>query len=104
MTSGSTPSAMEPAKDLILVQTVQLTPMIKALYSGGMTSSGINDVVIAAVHFEKTRLKKLMMMMMMMMIMMMMMMIIIMDNLPETDFCRETEARKVVIDFKYTGM
>ena len=33
--------------------------MIKAHCSGKMVSSGISDVVIASVHSEKTRLKKL---------------------------------------------
>ena len=47
------------SKDLILVHTVQLKPMIKARSSGRMISSGISDVVIASVHSEKTRLKKL---------------------------------------------
>ena len=32
--SASTSSANEPAKDLILVHTVQLKPMIKAYFSG----------------------------------------------------------------------
>ena len=53
MVSASTPSANEPAKDLILVHTVQLKPMIKA--------HGISDLAIASVHSEKTRLKKLIM-------------------------------------------
>ena len=56
-------SANEPAKDLILVHTVLLKPMIKAQISGRMVSSGISDVAIASVHSEKTRLKKLMMIM-----------------------------------------
>ena len=60
MASASTPSANEPAKDFILVHTVQLKPMIKAQISGGMVSNCISDVVIASVHSEKTRLKKLM--------------------------------------------
>ena len=62
MASASTPSANEPAKDLILVHTVQLKPMIKAQLSGRMVSSGINDVAFASEYSEKTRLKKLMMM------------------------------------------
>ena len=57
--SASTPSANEPAKDLTLVHPVQLKPMIKAQISGRMISSSISDVVIASVHSEKTRLKKL---------------------------------------------
>ena len=63
MASASTPSANEPAKDLILVHTVQLKPMIKAQISGRMVSSGISDVAFASIHSEKTRLKKLMMIM-----------------------------------------
>ena len=63
MASASTPSANEPAKDLILVHTVQLKVMVKAQIRGRMVSSGISDVVIASVHSEKTRLKKLMMIM-----------------------------------------
>ena len=57
MASASTPSANEPAKDLILVHTVQL----KSHFSGRMVSSGIGDVAFASVYSEKTRLKKLMM-------------------------------------------
>ena len=72
---------MDPAKDLILVYTVQLKPMIKTHSSVRMVSSGISNVVIASVHSEKIRLMKLMMMMKMMMVMMM---IIIMNKLPET--------------------
>ena len=56
--SASTPSANEPAKDLILDQTVQLKSMIKAQISG---SSGISDVAFTSVHYEKIRLKKLIM-------------------------------------------
>ena len=57
MASASTPSANEPAKDLILVHTVQLKPMIKVHFSGRLVSSGISDVAFAS---EKTSLKKLM--------------------------------------------
>ena len=60
MVSASTPSTNKPAKDLILVHTVQLKPMIKAHFSGKMVSSGISDVAITSVYPEKTRLKKLM--------------------------------------------
>ena len=63
MVSASTPSANEPAKDLILVHIVQLKPMIKAQISGRMVSSGVSDVAFASVYSEKTRLKKLIMMM-----------------------------------------
>ena len=54
MASASTPSANEPAKDLILVHTVQLKTMIKAHFSGKMVSSGISDVGLASVYSEKT--------------------------------------------------
>ena len=62
MASASTSSANEPAKDLILVHTVQLKPMIKAQISGRMVSSGTIDVVFASEYAEKTCLKKLMIM------------------------------------------
>ena len=58
------------SKDLILVHTVQLKPMIKAHSSGRMVSSCISDVVITSVHTEKTYLKKLMIMMMIIIIIM----------------------------------
>ena len=45
MVSGSAPSASEPAKDLSVVHTVQLKPMIKVHTSGIMVSSGISDVL-----------------------------------------------------------
>ena len=51
-------SANEPAKDLILVHTVQLKPTIKAQISGKMLSMGISGVAFASVYEEK-RLKKL---------------------------------------------
>ena len=60
MASASTPSSNEPAmdhKDLILVNTVHLKPMIKAYYSGRMESSGISDILFSSVHSEKTHLK-----------------------------------------------
>ena len=74
MASASTPSANEPAKDLILVHTVQLKPMIKAQISGRMLSSGISDVAIASVHSEKI------------------------------NFRYETKARKVMVDFKFDAL
>ena len=58
MASASTPSANEPAKDLILIHTAK--PMIKAHFSGRMISSGISDVAFASVYSVKTRLKNLM--------------------------------------------
>ena len=59
--SASTTSGNEPAKDLILVHTVKLKPIIKAQISGKLVTSGISDVAIASVHSEKTRLKKMIM-------------------------------------------
>ena len=59
MLSASTPPTNEPAKDLILVHTVQLKPIIKVQISGRIVSSGISDIAIASVLFEKTHLKKL---------------------------------------------
>ena len=61
MPSASIPSANELAKDVILVHTVQLKLIIKAQISGRMIPSGLSDVVIASVYFEKSRLKKLIM-------------------------------------------
>ena len=55
MASDSIPSANEPAKDLVLVHTVKLKPMIKAQISGRIVSSGISEIVIASVHSERTR-------------------------------------------------
>ena len=59
MASAGTASANEPTKDLSLVHTVQLKPIIKAHISGRMASSGIRDIAFISVHSEKTRLKKL---------------------------------------------
>ena len=53
MASASTPSANEQAKDVVLVHTVQLKPMIKAQISGRIISSGISDVAIASVYSDK---------------------------------------------------
>ena len=50
METASTPSDKEQAKYFILATQI----------SGRMISSGISDVAISSVHFEKTRLKKLM--------------------------------------------
>ena len=61
MAAASTPSANEQARDLIVVHTVQLKPMIIAQISERKVSSGISDVAIASVHSEKTCLKKCMM-------------------------------------------
>ena len=54
---------MSQLKDLTLVHTVQLKPMIKAHFSGRMAYIGICDIAFASVHSDKTRLKKLMMIM-----------------------------------------
>ena len=61
MASTSTPSPNEPAKDLILIHTVRLKPMVQSQISVRMVSSGISDVAIATVHSQKTCLKNLMM-------------------------------------------
>ena len=55
--SASTPSANELAKDIILVHTVHLKPMIKAQISGRMVSSDTSDAAFASVYSEKTCLK-----------------------------------------------
>ena len=68
------------SKDLILVRTVLLKPMIKAHISGKLVSSGISDVVIASVYSEKTCLKKLMKMIIIIII------IIINKSQEKTDF------------------
>ena len=68
-----------------------------------MESSCISDVVTASVNSEKTRLKKLMKIII----------IIIMNKSQETtffsrltelDFCYETKARKVMVDFKFDAL
>ena len=53
MASASTLSANEHAKDIVLVHTVQLKPMIKSQISEKLVTSGISGVVIASVHSEK---------------------------------------------------
>ena len=72
--SASAPSANEPAKDLILVHTVQLKPMIKA------QGCSIRFSVLG-----ETRLKKLIMIIIIIFIM---------------NRSLETMARKVMVDFK----
>ena len=79
--------------------------MIKVNSSGRMVSSGINDVVIASVHSEKTHLKKLM-------IIMTMMTVIIMNKLQETTVsgrqkltsAQKLRPRKVMIDIKFDAL
>ena len=44
-----------------LVHTVKLKPIVKAQISGKLVTSGISDVVIASIHSDKTRLKKMIM-------------------------------------------
>ena len=53
MVSASTPSANEPASDLILVHTVTAKTSNEIKISGRMLSSGISDVVTASVYSEK---------------------------------------------------
>ena len=69
MASASPTTANEPAKDPILVHTVQLKPTIKAQISGRMVSRGTSDIAFASKYSEKTRLKKLTMMKMIIIIM-----------------------------------
>ena len=49
MASTSTPSANEPANNLILVHTLQLKPMIKAQISGTMISSCIVKLMMIVI-------------------------------------------------------
>ena len=58
MVSARTPSVNELVKDLILVHTIQLKPIIKAHFTGRMVSRGISDEVINSVYSEKNLLKK----------------------------------------------
>ena len=104
MASASTQSANEPVKDFILVHTVQLKPMIKAQISGRMVSSGISDVALFS--SEKNHLKKLMMMyyyyyyhyyyccee------------ITVFSGRQKLTSANETEARKVMVDFKFDAL
>ena len=77
----------------------------RAFFSGNLVSSGISDAVIASVHSEKIRLKKLIkMMMMMMMIIMNRCKKRLFSRVPEIDFHHETEARKVMVDFKFDAL
>ena len=46
---------------LILVHIVKLKTIIDVQISRKLVTSGLSDVVIASVHSEKTRLKKLIM-------------------------------------------
>ena len=71
-----------------------------------MASMDIIDVVTASVYSEKTRMKKLMMMLLKMII------IIISTSrkkrvfprAPKIDFCYETKAKKVKVDFKFDAL
>ena len=49
---------MRACKDLILVHTVQVKPILKAQISGKLVFSGISDVAFLSVSSEKTRMKK----------------------------------------------
>ena len=44
-----------------LVHTVKIKPIIKTQISGKLITSGISDVAIASIYFEKTHLKKMIM-------------------------------------------
>ena len=106
MTSAKTQSANELAKTI--VHAVQLKPTIKVQISGRMSFIGISDVVTASVYSEKTRLKKLMMMMKMIIIIISIMNksqeTTVFHRAPEIDFCYETKARKVMVDFKFDAL
>ena len=100
MASVSTPSANEQAKCLILVHTVKLNPMIKAQISGRMVSSGISDVASAHGenpseevddddendYYESISRNDVFLL------------------APKIDFHYETEARKVMVDFKFDAL
>ena len=60
MASARVQISFRASKDLSLVHTVHLQPMIKTHFSGKLVSSGTSDVVITSVSFGKTRLQKLM--------------------------------------------
>ena len=70
----------------------------KSQISGKLVSSGISDVVFTSVYSEKTPLKKLMFDYE----------YITRNNFfwraPEIDFCYETEAKKLIIDFKFDAL
>ena len=106
MASAKTQSANELAKTI--VHAVQLKPTIKVQISGRMSSIGISDVVTASVYSEKTRLKELMMMMKMIIIIISIMNksqeTTVFHRAPEIDFCYETKARKVMVDFKFDAL
>ena len=107
MTSARAPSVTEPARASFSPHSSAKTND-KSNSSGRMVSSGINDVVIASVHSEKTHLKKLMIIM----TMMTMIIIIIMNKLQETTVsgCQKLTSalklrpRKVMIDFKFDAL
>ena len=82
------------------IPQVKIKPFIKAQISGKLVTNGISDVAIASVHSEKTRLK-------MIMIITSVKKIARNDGywrVPEIDFCYETEARKVMVDFKFDAL
>ena len=60
--------------------------------------------MIASVHYEKTHLKKLMMIKMMMIVIINKSQGTTVFSGPETDFCNETEARTVMVDFKFDAL
>ena len=57
MASASTPSVNKPAKASFRPHS-KAKANIKAQISGKLVTSGISDVEITAIYFEKTRLKK----------------------------------------------
>ena len=69
------------------------SPHSKEQISGKLVAIGISDVAIASVHSKINCLKK----------MIMIIIIISMNKLwaPEIDFRYESEARKMIVDFKF---
>ena len=76
----------------MLVHTVKLKPII---------TSCISVVAIASVHSEKTRLKK---MILIIISMKKSQESTVFGGAPEIDFRYETEARKVIVDFKFDAL
>ena len=78
--------------------------MIKAQISGRMASIGISDVLTASVNSEKTCMMKCMMIIIMIIIMNKSLETTFFWRVPEIDFRYETEAKKVMVDFKFDAL
>ena len=103
MASASTQSANEPAKDFILVHTVQLKPMIKAqnLRWNGI---GVRDVAFASVHSEKIHLKKCLMIMIIIIILNKSQDVMVFSGRQKLTSAMKIKARKVMVDFKFDAL